>query len=274
MIALLTGVFTASLLGSVHCAGMCGPLAVVAASPVQLTAGGRPIPPRERTPHTTRWWRSLAAEGSLRLSGIYHLARLSTYAALGAIAGAVGHAVNLSGSAVGLERAAVVLAASTLLIMGLVMLARELGLRLPASALPARLTAPLKTLHARAARTGPAARAAIIGLATALLPCGWLYAFIISAAGTAHPISGALVMLAFWAGTVPILTLVGVGAHRALRPLRRHIPALTATLLILSGSAALVWRASPVLATPTATSAGAPPACPLCEMHQAKKTAP
>src|SRR5690606_10362020 len=51
----------------------------------------------------------------------------------------------------------------------------------------------------------PAARATALGLLSALLPCGWLYAFVLGAAATGSALAGALVLLTFWSGTVPIL---------------------------------------------------------------------
>ncbi|MBE7450024.1 MAG: sulfite exporter TauE/SafE family protein [Kofleriaceae bacterium] len=46
---------------------------------------------------------------------------------------------------------------------------------------------------------GARARAALLGLLSAALPCGWLWAFVVVAAGTGSPVGGALVMTAFWA---------------------------------------------------------------------------
>jgi sulfite exporter TauE/SafE len=39
----------------------------------------------------------------------------------------------------------------------------------------------------RAVASRPEVRAAILGLGSALLPCGWLYAFVVTAAGTGRP---------------------------------------------------------------------------------------
>src|SRR5690606_18807129 len=58
--------------------------------------------------------------------------------------------------------------------------------------------------------TSSLGRAALLGVSTGLLPCGWLYAFALSAAATGSARDGALVMAAFWLGSVP--ALVGVGA--------------------------------------------------------------
>ncbi|HQR18453.1 MAG TPA: sulfite exporter TauE/SafE family protein, partial [Gemmatimonadales bacterium] len=47
--------------------------------------------------------------------------------------------------------------------------------------------------------------------------------------------AGALVMAAFWAGTVPVLAGVGALAQRAAGPLRARIPVLTAAALVVLG---------------------------------------
>ena len=78
--ALLGTVLVASFFGSLHCAGMCGPF-------VALYSG------LETSPRA-RWTRHAA----------YHLGRLITYVALGAVAGALGSAVDLAGSAAGIAR--------------------------------------------------------------------------------------------------------------------------------------------------------------------------
>jgi sulfite exporter TauE/SafE len=55
------------------------------------------------------------------------------------------------------------------------------------------------------AKKGPA----MIGLLSGLLPCGPLQAMLIYAAGTGSALEGALVMLAFGLGTVPLMFLLG-----------------------------------------------------------------
>jgi sulfite exporter TauE/SafE len=86
------------------------------------------------------------------------------------------------------------------------------------------------------------ARAGLLGALTALLPCGWLYAFVLTAAGTGSAGSGSLIMLAFWAGTVPALLAVGLGVRLFATPLMRRAPALTAWLLVAIGITTLSGR--------------------------------
>lgn len=46
-----------------------------------------------------------------------------------------------------------------------------------------------------------------MGLATVLLPCGWLYSFIVSALAARSAVAGAIVMTVFWASSLPALSV-------------------------------------------------------------------
>ena len=69
-------------------------------------------------------------------------------------------------------------------------------------------------------------RGAATGLLTTLLPCGWLYAFVITAAGTGNALAGAGLMATFWVGTLPMLTIVGIGVRKLAAPLAAKWAAL------------------------------------------------
>jgi len=216
--ALLWGVLAASLVGSLHCAGMCGPLVIFCGG------GERPRPA------------ALSA---------YHLARLVGYAVLGLVAGSIGAAVDLGGEAAGFGRAAAVLAGLFMIVAGLGTFVgpRLLAWRKKKSG-PGRVSLALTRLMGRASKLGPFQRSLWIGALTALLPCGWLYAFLAAAAGTGSPVKGALVMAAFWLGSVPILLGLGIGAGSLLGPLQRRAPAVVSVLLIGLGMFTVLGRFS------------------------------
>ena len=44
-----------------------------------------------------------------------------------------------------------------------------------------------------------------VGLLTATLPCGWLHVFVLGAALSGNVFWGALILVSFWAGAVPVL---------------------------------------------------------------------
>jgi sulfite exporter TauE/SafE len=212
MTALASAVFLASLLGSMHCAGMCGAFLAFAVSPGASGAGPAPVRPS--------------------LIAAYNLGRLLTYAVLGALSGLVGAVVDLGAARVGLERAALALAGGVMIFFGLVAILRQAGVPIPRAPLPRPLQAAATRAHRAAASFSPLWRAMSIGLLTTLLPCGWLYAFVVTAAGTGHPLSGAAVMAVFWAGTLPMMAGLGLGIQRLAGPLRRHVPVLASVALV------------------------------------------
>jgi sulfite exporter TauE/SafE len=192
LIALVLAVFVASLLGSLHCAGMCGPFVAFATlrtkdSPLQQNRGP---------------W---------RLQFAYHAGRLLAYASLGALAGVLGAALNLGGSLVGIGRLAGVGAGLLLVIVGASRILGLFGVKLPELSGLSLLRRAVALGSGTASRLAPVHRAWAIGLVTALLPCGWLYAFVAIAAGTGNAQFGVVTMLAFWFGTVPILAGIGAG---------------------------------------------------------------
>ncbi len=209
MIALLLGIFVASLVGSVHCIAMCGPL-------VGLHGGAR----------------------TLRLALIHALGRLTTYATLGVLAGLVGRAVDLAGRLAQVQRVASIVAAVVILTWGVLSIAVALGWRHEAHLQGELFRRGLVQLR----RRRPATRAWLTGGLTGLLPCGWLWAFVVSAAGTASPLAGAAVMTVFWLGTVPAMTGVLAFGGPLIAALRKRLPIVTAVVLIAVGLVTLASR--------------------------------
>lgn len=219
MLALFFAVLVASLLGSLHCAGMCGGFVV-------FWAGGD------------------ASKGKQQVFAhiAYNGGRLVTYVLLGAVAGALGQALDLAGRSAGLEKVAAAIAGGLMVAWGALALLRALEVAIPRVPLPAVLHRAyanvMKQLHGKP----PIVRAAIIGLASTLLPCGWLYAFAVTAAGTGYWAWGALTMAAFWLGTLPVLVGVGALVQQMAGPMRRRLPAVTALCVMGVGLFALTHR--------------------------------
>lgn len=209
MLTLVGAVVVASLFGSVHCAGMCTPF-------VCFYAGA-----------DTRasWWGHLAYNGG----------RLVSYLLLGAIAGAVGAGIQQIGLGVGVSRAAGSLAGILMISWGVVQLLVLRGLKVPA---PSPLAGVQQWMAARLRDVrdlAPTVRALTVGLLTTLLPCGWLYAFVITAAGTGTVTDAMLIMVAFWVGTLPMMLAIGVGIRRLAGPLRDRLPVFSALVLVAIG---------------------------------------
>ena len=128
MTALALTVLGASLLGSLHCAGMCGGF-------VAFYAG--------------------TGDGRAGLShAAYNLGRLAAYAVLGAMAGALGLALDLASAPIGIPRAAAVLAGLLITLWGIAHASR--GGRRAHGKSPSAVRAQRRR-GARGGRGGPAA---------------------------------------------------------------------------------------------------------------------
>ena len=210
----------AALLGSLHCAAMCGGLAAFA-------TGSDP--------------RARSASAALPVL-LYNGGRLVVYALLGALAGAAGAALDLAGELAGVGRVAALITGGAMVLWSLLLLLQAQGARIPSLSLGA---APARWLSGALERYGQGSggrRALLLGLGSALLPCGFLYGFVLLAAGTGSAARGALLLAAFWLGTVPALLGVGLAVRVLSSPLRRHVPTLTALALLAVGLWTLLAR--------------------------------
>lgn len=216
VLALAGTVLLSSLLGSAHCAGMCGGLALAAIGPGDGVRGARQVG--------------------------YHAGRLVSYGVVGALAGWAGQAVDDAGVLVGVQRVAAAAAGAMIVLMGVAMIARALGAQIRKAGVPLLLVRMAQRVHAWTLRLPPAHRGVPIGLATPLLPCGWLYAFAAIAAGSASPGTGVLIMAAFWLGTVPAVVLASNGARVAFARLGRAAPIAAGIALVTVGAHAAVVR--------------------------------
>jgi sulfite exporter TauE/SafE len=240
MMALCLTVLGFSLAGSWHCAGMCGAFvafAIGAGEPARAPAVGGTGGGRER-----RTW-----NGRTALLSLYQAGRLITYTLLGIAAGALGSGLNLTGQQVGLQQTAAVAAGALMVGFGAFTLLRLSGMRLKGLPVPSLLTKIVTAGHGKAMRYSPPARALATGLLTTLLPCGFLWAFVVLAAGTGAAWSGGLVMTMFWLGTLPVMSLVGIGIRRLSAPLAAKLPAVTASAIVIVGLYTIVARAHIVL---------------------------
>jgi sulfite exporter TauE/SafE len=181
--------------------------------------------------------------------GAYSGGRLAAYSILGLAAGAIGAALDLAGSLAGFQRIAAVVAGVVMVLWGVLALLRIGGVSIfkhgrSGSSIARWLGRGISLVGQRP----PVVRAAVVGLLSGVLPCGWLWAFVVTAAGTGSALTGLAVMTAFWAGTVPVLLALGLGAQIVAVPLRRHIPAVTALILVALGLYAIIGRPSTAVA--------------------------
>lgn len=180
---LAAGAFAVGLLGGVHCLGMCGGIAMSLAG----AGGDHPA------------W-------AVRVG--YNAGRVGSYALAGALAGGLGGAGLLLGSFLPVQVAFYVVA--NLLLVGL-------GLYLAGwTGFITRIEGPGRWLWARlqplAGRLLPArtvGQGIALGALWGWIPCGLVYSVLGTALLAGSPGGGALVMLAFGAGTLPNLLAAG-----------------------------------------------------------------
>ncbi len=214
MVSILS-ILLASLLGSPHCAAMCGGFVGIAAQSSK---------PR------------YAQLG-------YHLGRLTTYLTLGAVAGFLGEAINRFGIMLGINRAAAVLTGILLIVSALSMLfGARLGL---ARLIPRQLMQLSHLLLAQSSRNARF-QGFFLGLFSTLLPCGWLYTYVAIAGASASILQGMAIMVIFWVGTLPILLTIGSISHLIATPFRKHIPTFVAVLMLLAGIFAITGHLASV----------------------------
>lgn len=193
-----TAVIVASLLGSGHCVGMCGPFAVLATSNSLTSA-----------PSSQAHW-----AGRLVTLASYHIGRLATYLMLGALMGGLGSVADVLAVGSGWAPLAARWVGGLMVLMGFAILLKwwrgRRGLVQHAGWV-ARWNQWILQVRKRWRVRGPAGAAFSWGLISTWLPCGWLYVFAIAAAGAGGVAWGMLLMTAFWVGTLPLLSMVPMG---------------------------------------------------------------
>lgn len=230
---LLLATLSASLLGSLHCVGMCGPFVAFFSGASVLGRASSEV----KESRGAHWAPHVA----------YHMGRAITYVSLGALGGSVGAAVNWAGRAAGLVQVAAFGSSLIVVLWGVSVLFPRFQIRSPLDRLLKRQLIQLGTKRREF-------RASLLGVLTPLLPCGWLYAFVVAAAGTGSALLGATLMAVFWAGTVPALLGAGTIFMSLGQLLRERLPVVTGVALIVVGLCGVVWRAQ--LPVPSAHLSG------------------
>jgi len=211
MWSLATAAFMTGLAGSLHCVGMCGPLAM--AIPFQNHAG---------LPRVT----------SLLL---FHTGRIFTYSLLGLVFGLAGNSIYLAG----LEQWFSILVGATLLILTV----RYYFFRrssVPTWLMPFYRGLQKKMnifLHSRSM-----AGYWMLGAANGLLPCGMVYFAIAGALLSQQVTHSILFMFFFGIGTLPAMMALGIFGMPVTMKVRNqlkktvpYIATVMALLLILRG---------------------------------------
>jgi len=182
--------FFIGLFGSVHCVGMCGPLALAVPS------------------FQTKGWLVVADKVS------YNIGRVCTYSILGLLLGFLGKQLWL----LGLQEAVSIISGVLIIMAGF---SRLLKIRLRESNFLSGLLLSFNNLLGYALRHR--AGHFVVGMLNGLLPCGFVYLALVGAVNTTSPQAAAGYMFWFGMGTFPLMLLAMVGSGLAGPLVRRSI---------------------------------------------------
>jgi sulfite exporter TauE/SafE len=194
--------FFIGLFGSVHCIGMCGPLALSLPSFRQ------------------HWWLVIADKT------LYNLGRMVTYSFLGLLIGFLGKQLWL----LGLQQGVSLVSGGFIILAGIFGI---LKIRLNNNRILSPLLAPVNRLlnYALKHKAGHL----IVGLLNGFLPCGFVYLALVGAVNTESPFTAAAYMFWFGAGTFPLMLLATVSAGFVGPVIRRRINKAMPYLMVLLG---------------------------------------
>jgi sulfite exporter TauE/SafE/copper chaperone CopZ len=193
--------FLIGLLTSVHCVAMCGGINLSQCMP---QSGGRTI----------------------RASFLYNAGRVASYTAVGFAVGALGSVITFGGAFKGVIQ---IIAGVFMIIMG----ASMLGIFPSLNKLVPRM--PSFIAKRAGGEMGRSKSPLIIGLLNGLMPCGPLQAMQLYALSTGSPLKGALSMLLFSLGTVPLMFGLGVLASILTKKFTRRVMTVGAIFVVVLG---------------------------------------
>jgi len=194
--------FFIGLFGSVHCVGMCGPLAFAVPT------------------FRDRWW-------LLVLDKVfYNAGRIITYTFLGLLIGLIGRALWLNG----LQQGVSLLSGLLIILAGF---SRIFKVRMAGSGFLSSFLLPVNRMlsYALQHRAGHF----IIGLLNGFLPCGFVYIALVGAINTSSPVASAQYMFWFGVGTFPLMLVATVSSGFAGPVLRRRINKTIPYLMVFLG---------------------------------------
>ena len=205
----LTTAFLAGLVGSAHCLGMCGGMSGLFALHSSVRGLHRQLP----------------------MALVYNAGRLASYAILGFAVAAAGS--RFAGLTPALGKPVRLIAGAVIILIGL-----QIAFNFRALGFLERMGGAawshVSPLAGRLLPVTSLPRALGLGLLWGLIPCGLVYSVLLVAATRTRAVDGALVMLAFGAGTTPAMLLTGLGAARLAQLMQDRRTRLGAGLLIVS----------------------------------------
>lgn len=173
---MLATAFALGLLGSLHCVGMCGPIAFML--PVDRSNSFKKV----------------------TQIAIYHFGRLLAYSLIGLVFGIVGKSLYIFGLQ---QQLSIII--GVLMIVLVIIPYKTIG-KYNLSKPLHRLISKVKSSLGKALKNKTADTFLTIGFLNGFLPCGLVYMAVFGAIATGNLAEGSLYMVLFGLGTIPLMT--------------------------------------------------------------------
>lgn len=195
---------TLGLMGSFHCIGMCGPIALA-------------------LPLNNESWFN-------RFSGafLYNIGRTITYGVLGVLFGLIGAGLSFAGFQKWVSITMGILMIASVLFPGI---SRNLNTETSSFSFMRKLRFQIGRLFQKRSNSS----LFLIGLLNGLLPCGLVYMALAGALATADLFLSVVFMIMFGLGTIPMLFAVSILGNIATSRLRKIINKLIPVVVIIIG---------------------------------------
>lgn len=185
----------------------------------------------------------------------YQAAKILSYVSVGLLLGAIGAVFNLAG----VRNWATIVAGIFMILVGLQLTGWFPALRKFTPKAPKFLVRAIMKLRKRSSSVDHEATEAFVtpilfGLLTGLMPCGPLIAAEIAAAGSGSAANGALAMLGFGLGTVPVMLAFGAGASMISGRFQKWMTVAAAIIVIVMGGV-FINRGAVLLGSPVSFEA-------------------
>ena len=203
--AILFSALVLGLMGSFHCAGMCGPIAIA------LPLHGNTVPQK-------------IFGGTL-----YNVGRTITYGIMGAIFGLLGQGIQM----IGVQQKISVIMGVVMIISVLFPALFKTQYRMDKSMFS--FVGKLKKRIGEMFSIRSFQSLFFIGMLNGLLPCGLVYMAIAGAIGTGNAAEGTLYMILFGLGTIPMLLTISLAGNIMSQAIRRKINKLIPVMVIVVG---------------------------------------
>ncbi|MEO1051895.1 MAG: sulfite exporter TauE/SafE family protein [Bacteroidota bacterium] len=194
--------FIMGLLGSLHCAGMCGPIAMIVSGKSRWSFLGNRL--------------------------IYNAGRIVTYASLGALIGLVGEGIALAGWQQGMS-----ILVGSLIIIGVILSIKNK--HIPSFVPIQKMVGKTKQMLGVFIKKRTLFSSFMIGLLNGFLPCGLTYMALFASLATASILNSTYFMMAFGLGTVPMLLVMAFGGGAIVKRFNLNVAKIVPVFILVMG---------------------------------------